>query len=84
MTLAGSRIYACPQVAYIEDLNKAFGCSFQVRKDDYIEVDKLNAWKLRLFSIQPKPFGRYCALQERREIGWHTSERKKSEWIIER
>ena len=83
LTLAGSRIYICPQVAYIEDLNKAFGCAFQVRKGDYIEVDKLNAWKLRLFSIRPKPFGRYCALQERREIGWHTSERKKSEWIIE-
>ena len=78
--LVGNRIYPCAQSAYVDYLNKKFGCNFKHCKGDYLEVDKISKYDLLLFKYRSKPFCAYCVFP-RRSFDWKPSERKAEEWI---
>ncbi len=79
--LVGSRLYVCATCAYIENVNRAFGCEFRHKKGDYLNVDRVDRWKFRWFAIRSKSICRYCDLDKWEETDWHISKREKSEWI---
>ena len=82
LQLVGSKLYTCPTIAYVKDLNDAFGCKFLYKKGDFMEVEKIKSrWQLRLFTIRSKPFSRYCYLNNER-IEWAPSKHKKEEWVF--
>ena len=83
MQLMGSKLFTCPTIAYVKDLNDAFGCKFRYKKGDFLEVEKIkSSWQLRLFCVRSKPFSRYCYLNEE-QIEWAPSKHKKEEWVLD-
>lgn len=81
LQLVGSRIYSCPQCAYVGVLNKAFGYDFGHRKGDYLEVDDIDSrWSIRRFRLRAKPFCKYCIFP-RRKVDWQLSKRSADEWV---
>lgn len=80
MQLRNGKIYSCPQSAYVDMLNKFFGCNFKHEKEDFISLDKLNCVNLLTFRFKPKPFCKYCVFP-RHYVNWGKSERKNEEWI---
>ena len=82
LQLVGSKLFTCPTIAYVKDLNDAFGCKFLYKKGDFMEVEKIkSSWQLRLFCVRSKPFSRYCYLNNER-IEWAPSKHKKEEWVL--
>lgn len=82
LNLLGNKLFSCPQSAYVEYLNKAFGYDFKHSKGDYITVDNISRFRFRRFLLTPRPFCSYCVFP-RPQVDWRCSERKASEWIEE-
>lgn len=78
-----SKLYLCPCCAYISKLNKAFGTSFEVLKNDYLSLDDEISFKdIEEFINNPISFCKYCKVKERSFKNlWATSLKKKDEWI---
>ena len=82
LQLKGDRIYACPQMAYIESINKKYGTSFTYERNDYLEIDKIkHRIQIYIYRLFPRPFCRYCDRKSVKTEEWAQSEMKKEEWI---
>ena len=81
MQLVGDRLYACPFAAYIENLNRTFGCDFKVLESDYLSVSKIrSARQLRKYMLFAIPFCRYCK-GGYTNTRWSRTGYKADEWI---
>lgn len=79
--LKGDRIYSCPTSAYIDFINNKFGTHFKIRKNDYLQVNKLfTKYQLRLFKFKAKPFCSYCVFPLQ-SMDWKPSGRDIEEWV---
>lgn len=78
--LIGDKIFPCPISGYVKYLNQAFNTKFKHTKEDYLELNNINKWKLILFRLKAKPFCKYCVFP-RPQIQWELSDRKSNEWI---
>lgn len=79
--LRNGKIFSCPICAYSEILNKRFGTNFRIKKNDFIDLKSCTSkLRLRLFSLLPKPFCRYCKLPRKLET-WQFSKYDKNEWV---
>lgn len=79
--LKEDRIYSCPTCAYIDFVNNRFGTHFKIRRNDYLQVNKLiNKYQLRWFRFKAKPFCSYCILPSQ-NMGWKLSAKNMEEWI---
>ena len=81
LQLADGKFYSCSQCAYVEHLNKAFGCHFKQSERDYIDVDNIDSrYAIKRFRWRAKPFCKYCVFP-RQKTNWHRSQRNISEWV---
>lgn len=80
--LVGNKIFTCPQCAYVNKLNSKFGTNFVISKNDYLDINNMNLFKLIIFQNKPKSFCRYCVFP-RVNIDWDKSKMAKDEWIKE-
>jgi MoaA/NifB/PqqE/SkfB family radical SAM enzyme len=82
--------FSCATVSYIEILNNAVieqrDIKFDVTENDYIDIYKANSIDEILdFLSKPMPFCRYCDFSNISFGGkWAASEKKLSEWILEK
>ena len=83
LQLADGKIFSCSQCAYVEHLNKAFGCNFKQSKRDYIDVNNIDSkFTIRRFRWRAKPFCKYCIFP-RQKTNWHRSQRMVNEWVYQ-
>lgn len=82
LQLVGDRIYPCNRVAYIEILNKRFGTSFKIKRNDYLTVSRIKHFiQIKFLLVFSIPFCRYCPPENNEEV-WTISQFDESEWIV--
>ena len=77
------KIYNCATMANIEHFNSFFGTTFNLTPDDSIDIYRVNSiHEILSFLANPKPFCRYCNIDNRRYgIKWEISKFCKEEWM---
>lgn len=81
LQLVNDRLYVCPQMAYINFINKKFNKNFLITSKDYLMVNNIKSiWTIKRFRLFSKPFCGYCSFP-RKEIPWDLSQKVESEWI---
>ena len=77
------KMFNCATMANIDHFNSFFGTTFEISKDDSIDIYKIkDIDELLSFLATPKPFCRYCDIDNRKYgVRWKMSDFKKDEWI---
>lgn len=81
--LRGDKLYACPQSAYSDFVNRRFNTDYKHQKGDYLNISSLSAWKIKKFRFLPKPFCRYCEFPRIPIKEWTPTRKAPNEWIAE-
>ena len=80
--LKDNKLFPCFQSAHIEHINKYFGTNFIYEEKDYLDLDfSISKRTFKKFISTPKPFCRYCKMNEQHKVTWKTSKKLKEEWI---
>ncbi|GHV04403.1 UDP pyrophosphate phosphatase [Spirochaetia bacterium] len=81
--LCDGKLYTCVVIAYIPIFNKYFNQSFEVTKEDYVDIYEVNNKKeIFDFLCKPVPFCKYCNIKKMvRGLDWSVSKKDISEWI---
>lgn len=81
LQIVGNRLYPCAQSAYVHHLNKKYGTDFKIKKDDYLEIDKLkDKQQLRRLFLNAVPFCQYCP-KTKTITDWKPSRFSREEWV---
>jgi hypothetical protein len=82
INLRNGKLYTCPTIAYIEDLNRYFNQNFEVTCQDYIDIYKANTIDQILDFLSKAPsFCRYCNIEQCNQIQWDYSKKELFEWV---
>ena len=80
--LKHNKLFPCFQCAHIEHINKYFNTNFMYEKGDYLDLDfSISKKSFRKFISTPRPFCKYCKMDEQHKITWGISQKVKEEWI---
>ena len=77
------KLFLCPCCAYINKVNKYFNKKFEISKDDYLEISKIESLQQILeYLSNPIPFCKYCDVDKRTfKSQWSTSKRQENEGL---
>lgn len=77
------KMFNCATMANIDHFNSFFGTSFEISKDDGIDIYKVkDIDEVLSFLATPKPFCRYCNIDNRKYgVRWKVSDFGKDEWM---
>lgn len=77
------KVFNCATMANIEHFNNFFGTRFNISNDDGIDIYKVNNIdEILSFLAAPKPFCRYCSIDNRKYgVKWKMSDFQKEEWM---
>lgn len=84
INLRNGRLYTCPTITYIEDLNKYFNQKFEVTCQDYIDIYIYRAdsiGQILDFLSKAPSFCRYCNIEQCNQIQWGYSKKELFEWV---
>lgn len=80
--LKDNKLFPCFQSAHIEHINKYFGINFMHEKGDYLDLDfPISKKRFKKFISTPRPFCKYCKMNEQHKVTWEISQKSKEEWI---
>lgn len=81
-TMWNGKIYRCCAVPFIDTLNKKYGTNFEVKEDDFLEIDNsLNFEKLADFWLDTSHFCDYCYNSVEEQIPWSSKNPQKGDYI---
>jgi organic radical activating enzyme len=82
MQLKDGKLYLCPIQAYIDIFNKYFNETYQVKKEDILDIydDNVTDEVIDKFYRNKNDFCKYCR-KPIEDIEWEQSKRSKEEWM---
>lgn len=80
--ISHGKVFNCATMANIDHFNKCFNKDFKLSEDDYVDIYKVNhIQEILSFLCNPKPFCRYCNIDDRKYgQRWQHSRKTIDEW----
>lgn len=78
--LKDNKLFPCFQSAHINHINKHFGTNFMYQDGDYLSLDQpISKQMFKQFIFTPRPFCKYCNMNDQHQTTWETSKKAKEE-----